>query len=189
MKLVLSLLIFFTSTICQAQDDAEWDDYFMPGIVYKYYVPKNASAFGIYQGAGAEYVIYARAKGHNSKSSGPARIKIYGNLSILGSDNQEAQDIFFASWGLNLAFEGKTKRKYFIPNFGLESGGLFQRDFSTFQFTPMVGVQLVSTKRLLWSAQGGYQYTTRKFDEYSGYVFSSGLNVLLWNKKNHREYP
>jgi hypothetical protein len=182
MKKFIVFSIVLLSFVSNAQKDSEWDDYFMPGIGYKVYIPKNHADLGTYHGIMTEFVIYARAKGTNSMSSGPARIKTYGNLSIMASDNSSAKDIFYANLGLNLSFEGKTERKYVIPFFGLEMGGLFQRDFSTFQFSPVAGVQLVSTKTLLWNIQGGYQYTTKKFDEYSGYTLSTTLNVLLWNK-------
>ena len=181
MKNLIVLALIMTSFVASAQKDTEWDDYFMPGIGYKAYIPKNRADLGVYHGVMTEFVIYARAKDARSTQSGPARIKTYGNLSIMTSDNATAKDIFFANAGLNLSFESSMYRKIFIPYFGLEVGGLFQRDFSTFQFSPVAGIQLMSTKRIIWNAQAGYQYTTKKFDEYSGYTFSSTLNVLLWN--------
>lgn len=159
----------------------EWDDYFMPGIGYKVYTPKNVSKLGVYQGIAPEFVIYARAKSKGSSYSGPARVKTYGNLCIMKSDNDTARDIFSTSLGLNLSFEGGINRKYMIPYFGLELGGLFQRDFSSMQFTPVAGIQLVSTKHVIWNAQAGYNYTVRNFDEYSGMQYSSTVNILLWN--------
>lgn len=183
-KLVIFIAVVFTISIGFAQnsENEEWDDYFMPGAGYKMYVPKDRSNLGTYHGFTTEFVIYARAKSKDSKYwSGPGRIKTYGNLSIMGSDNSEARDIFFVNTGLNLSFESKMKRKFMIPYFGIELGGLFQRDFSSMHFTPTAGIQLLSTKRVIWSVQGGYLYTTKQFDEYSGYSYSSTLNILLWN--------
>ncbi len=177
----LALLFITTFAFAQTNTDTEWDDYFMPGVGYKIYAPKN-SALGTYHGLMTEFVIYARAIGKNSYKHGPARVKTYGNLSIMSSDNSEAKDIFYSNIGLNLSFEGNTDRKYLIPFFGLEVGGLFQRNFSTFQFTPVAGVQLLSTKSVLWNIQGGYQYTNKRFDEYSGYMVGTTFNVLLWHK-------
>ncbi len=180
-NLIYTLAAVLFTTICFGQNE-EWDDYFMPGAGYKMFVPKNRSDLGTYHGFTTEFVIYARAKGSDSKYwSGPGRIKTYGNLSIMGSDNAVARDIFFVNAGLNLSFESNIKRKFLIPYFGLEMGGLFQRDFSSMHFTPVAGIQLLSTKRVIWSVQGGYLYTTKRFDEYSGYSFSSTLNILLWN--------
>jgi hypothetical protein len=175
------LLSFLSFAQTNTNSYEEWDDYFMPGVGYKMYLPKNSDGLGVYQGIMTEFVIYARAKGSLSSKSGPARVKTYGNLSIMRSDQDSARDIFGANVGLNLSFEGKTDRKWCIPYFGLETGGLFQRDFSTMQFTPVAGIQLVSTKHIIFNVQAGYTYTTKYFDEYSGYQFSSTLNVLLWN--------
>jgi hypothetical protein len=174
------LISLFTYARIEPETENEWDDYFMPGIGYKFYVPKNAQ-LGVYHGLVTEFVFYARAKGRFSKRSGPARIKTYGNLTIMSSDQQEAKDIFCSSSGINLSFEGSTDRKYIIPFFGLEIGGLFQRGFSTFQFTPVLGLQVISTKSILWNIQCGYQYTNKRFDEYSGYTINSTFNVLLWH--------
>ena len=183
MKTITLFLAILVSSCAFAQTnaDSEWDDYFMPGVGYKVYMPKNHAKLGVYHGLMTEFVVYARAKGSGSSRSGPARIKTYGNLSIMQSDNSEAKDIFYSNLGLNLSFEGKTDRKYMIPFFGLEIGGLFQRNFSTFQFTPVAGIQVLSTKSLLWNIQGGYQYTNKRFDEYSGFMMGSTLNVLLWH--------
>lgn len=174
-------VLLFTTSFFAQDDTDEWDDYFMPGVGYRVYTPKNHAKLGVYQGVMTEFVIYGRAKGKKSTESGPARVKTYGNLSILRSDADSARDMFSANFGLNLSFESNTDRKWGIPYFGLEVGGLFQRDFSTMQFTPVGGIQLVSTKFILWNAQVGYMYTTKYFDEYSGFQFSSTLNVLLWN--------
>lgn len=183
-KLILAILMIGSNFAFGQNDDTEWDDYFMPGIGYKMYVPKNKIELGIYQGVMTEFVIYAKAKSKSSEYPGPSRIKTYANLSIMSSDKAEVNDIFYTNLGLNLSFEGRRDRKYMIPYFGLELGGMFQRNFSTFQLSPVAGIQVISTKTMLWNIQGGYQYTVKRFDELSGYVFSSTLNVLLWNKED-----
>jgi hypothetical protein len=172
----LGLILFTTGLSAQ---DEEWDNYFMPGLGWKVYVPKQ-DTMGVYQGVITEFVFYARAKGVGSNRGGPARVRTYGNLSIMKSDKQNSGDIFFSNLGLNLSFEGNTDRKFLIPSFGVEIGGLYKRNFSTFHFTPLIGVQLISSQKIIWSVNGGYQYTTRLFDDYSGYTGSTTLNLLLW---------
>ncbi|MES2556926.1 MAG: hypothetical protein V4604_12295 [Bacteroidota bacterium] len=181
--LLIATFLLFGSTV-QAQNgsvNAEWDDYFMPGIGYKVYTPKQSDSLGVYHGIMTEFVIYARARGGETWRSGPSRVKTYGNLSILKSNADGARDIFNVNVGLNLSFEAMVRRKCMIPYFGLELGGLFQRDFSSLQFTPVAGLQLLSTKNVIWSAQAGYNYTIKYFDEYSGMQYSSTVNLLLWN--------
>lgn len=180
---LLSFLIAFSSfgAVAQTSESLEWDDYFMPGVGYKLYMPKNQDSLGMYSGISTEFVIYARARSSDSWRSGPSRVKTYGNLSIMHSDNSTAKDIFSVNFGLNLSFEAVAKRKYGIPYFGLELGGLFQRDFSSVQFTPVAGIQLLSNKRMIWNVQAGYNYTVKYFDEFSGMQYSSTFNLLLWN--------
>ncbi len=175
---VLSVFVANTSSYAQTE---EWDDYFMPGIGYKVYTPKNSTKLGVYQGIVTEFVIYAKAKNKLSSQSGPARVKTYANLSILKSDQDSARNIFNVNFGLNLSFEGKCNRKYLIPYFGLEVGGLFQRNYSSMQFTPVAGIQLFSNKRMIWTLQAGYNYTVKYFEDYSGMQYSSTFNLLLWN--------
>lgn len=179
--LLAFFLLFGSATQAQENINTEWDDYFMPGIGYKVYTPKQSDSLGVYQGIMTEFVIYARARGGESWRSGPARVKTYGNLSIMKSDAAGARDIFNVNVGLNLSFEAVTKRKFAIPYFGLELGGLFQRDFSSLQFTPVAGLQLLSTRHVICTVQAGYNYTIKYFDEYSGMQYCSTVNLLLWN--------
>ncbi|WP_343747221.1 hypothetical protein [Fluviicola sp.] len=177
----IAIMLLFGSSVYSQSSSEEWDDYFMPGIGYKVYTPKNHSKLGVYQGIVTEFVIYASAKNQVSRMSGPARVKTYANLSILKSDQDSARNIFNVNFGLNLSFEGKCNRKYLIPYFGLEVGGLFQRNYSSMQFTPVAGVQLFSNKRMIWNVQAGYNYTVKYFEDYSGMQYSTTFNLLLWN--------
>lgn len=171
------------SETSKSKNETEWEDWFMPGFGYKVFSPKNSDSLGTYKGYVTEFVIYAKArKGESKWGSGPSRVKTYGNLAILASDKDGVKDIFYANLGLNLSFEGKSNRNYLLPYFGIETGGMFQRDFSSYHFTPVGGLQIISTKKLLWNVQMGYQYTTRYFDEFSGVLALSSLNFLLWNK-------
>lgn len=198
MKQLLLCLLLLTAAVTYGQDsttaadpdleelywsaDHEWDDWFMPGVGYKVFMPRNSEDLGVYHGFVTEFVIYARAKGKRSIQSGPSRVKVYTNLNILSSDQPDAKDLFLANLGLNLSLEGNTDRKYLIPYFGLEAGGMFQRDYGSLAITPVGGISLVSTHVVQWSVQGGYTYATHKFDEYSGPSATSTVNILLWNK-------
>lgn len=182
---LLIVLLWSAAVNAQSTDpNQEWDDYFMPGVGYKFYTPKNSDSLGVYSGISTEFVIYAKARTGpgGSYAYGPSRVKTYGNLSIMKSDKSSAKDIFNVNFGLNLSFEAVAKRKFGIPYFGLELGGMFRRDFSSLQFTPVAGIQLISNKRMIWTAQAGYNYTIKYFDQYSGLQYSSTVNLLLWNK-------
>ncbi|MFT5820153.1 MAG: hypothetical protein ACI8ZM_001387 [Crocinitomix sp.] len=161
------------------KDSDEKDDYFMPGAAFDFYQPRKTD-IGQFYGPSVEFVFYSRSKRATSKRSGPSRIKSYGKIGILNSTAQDASDLLMVSCGINLSFESKTNRNYLLPYFGLDFGGLYSKSMSTFQFTPHLGVQFLSTKKIIWSGQAGYLYSVRNFDEYSGYSFKTSLNVLLW---------
>lgn len=183
MLLAFSALSFGQESTVSADqdstDETEWDDWFMPGVGYQLYLPRNTD-FGMFQGVVPEFVIFARHLGKRSDYGGPGRVKVYMNIGILTSSEEGVEDLFRPNFGMNLSFEGKTKRKFLVPYFGVETGGIFQRGYGSFQVTPLAGVQLVSTKKVLWTVQGGYQYATRNFQDYSGVTASSVLSVLLW---------
>lgn len=185
MKYIATFTSILLATCITSQTEeptTEWDDYFMPGVAYKVYVPKNDSDFGIYQGVAAEFVFYAHARSRRKEKwdTGPSRIKTFGNLCIMKSDNADSKDVFSVNLGVSVSFEGEIERKYLIPYFGLELGSMFQRDYKSLVFSPHIGVQLISTKRLICYFQGGYNYTTKYFDEYSGGLITLGVNLLLW---------
>lgn len=161
------------------EDSDEKNDYFMPGAAFDLYQPRN-NEIGAFYGPSVEFVFYSRSKNSYSNRSGPSRIKSYGKIGILNSTFQDSSDLLMVSAGLNLSFESKTNRNFLLPYFGLDIGGLYGNSLRTFQFTPHLGVQFVSTRNLVWSGQAGYLYSVKSFDQYSGYSFKTSLNVLLW---------
>ncbi len=153
--------------------------FFMPGAAFDFYQPRN-NDIGQFYGPSVEFVYYSRSKKSTSSRSGPSRIKSYGKIGILNSTFQDSSDLLMVSSGINLSFESNTNRSYLLPYFGLDIGGLYGKSMRTFQFTPHLGVQFFSTRKLIWSGQAGYLYSVKEFDQYSGYSFKTSLNVLLW---------
>lgn len=167
----LSKILFFSS-------DKINETYFMPGAAWDIYQPRSAD-ISPYSGPSVEYVFYARSKFGYTSGRGPSRIKTYGKIGILTAD-AESPDVLLLNSGINLSFESKTYRKIFIPYFGVDLGGLFNKDFSTFHFTPLVGIQLYSSDKINACIQSGYLYSLQKFETYSGYNLKASVNLLLW---------
>ena len=179
--MLLCLLFAFNSNAqITTPADNEWDSWFMPGLGYKFYSPKNAKDLGTFSGPSTEFIFYARAKNKESNLGGPSRIKSYGNLSMLNSTNSEVKDVFLLNLGSQFSFESKTDRHFLIPTFGLEFGGIYQKGYSSLHLSPFAGIHLVSTRKMVWDLNAGYMYTLKSFEEYSGMSFSSTVNLLLW---------
>lgn len=153
--------------------------YMMPGLSYVMYAPKRADSLGLYSGINVEYLITARVA--QNTNPGPSHIRFYCKLSILGSDKPEMPSILNYSLGLNLSVEKYPNRRFFIPYFGLESGGMAQRNYgNSLQFTPLAGVHLVAQSNLFVNVHAGYVYPIKNFEQYQGWTAQAGFNFALW---------
>lgn len=185
MKIACLLIVGLISISAFSQTDnskksESWDSWFMPGGGYRTYFQKGQNPSQPYHGYMVDFVIYADGNVATYMKT-PARMKFYSNLSILSSSRAEASDIFMLGVGANCAFEANISRKFLIPYFGAEVGGIFEKNFSSMQITPVAGVQIYSNQKIIWSLQGGYLYSLKQFNDYSGYNISSSVNFLLWN--------
>ncbi|TNE79523.1 MAG: hypothetical protein EP332_10655 [Bacteroidetes bacterium] len=153
--------------------------YMMPGVSYLIYTPKRADSLGSYTGINIDYLISARVS--QNTNPGPSHVRFYGKLSILGSSKSEMPSILNYGLGLNLSVEKYPNRRFFIPYFGLESGGMAQRGYgNTLQFTPLLGMHIVAQSNLFVNIHAGYVYPIKNFDQYQGWTAQAGFNFALW---------
>ena len=156
-----------------------FESWFMPGLAYTYYQPKISDSLGYFSGVAVEYLIYANVQ--QSDSDGPSHVRLYSKFNILRSSKKEISSLFLYTAGLDLSIEKNPRRTFLIPYFGLEFGGMSQKTVgSTVQFTPTVGVHLLSTKNLFINAHGGYLYPIKNFESMQGWFAQVGANFALW---------
>lgn len=159
--------------------EKNFDTWFMPGLEYTYYQPKRADSVGVFKGLAIEYLIFAKVE--QSDDDGPSHSRVYAKLNILSSSQKGINSMFMYTFGLDLSLEKNPKRQYLIPYFGLEFGGISQKQFgSTVQFTPTFGVHLISKKNLFVNAHGGYVYPVKNFETLQGWFAQAGINFALW---------
>ena len=160
-------------------DDDEWDSYFLPGVEYHTYFPTAKDTFGYYSGISIEYCIYSWI--YQNEEPGPSHGRIYAKVNVLNSSKKNVGGILSYTMGLDLSLERNPKRKFMIPCFGLEVGGLNQKDIGNmFQITPTFGVHLYSARNLFINLIGGYVYPVKHFEELRGYIAQVGFNFSLW---------
>jgi hypothetical protein len=83
--------------------------------------------------------------------------------------------------GLDLSLERNPNRHYLVPYFGVELCNMQQKDIeSTLEFTPILGIHLLSTKNLFINVHGGYVYPLKNYEMLQGYFAQAGLNFALW---------
>jgi len=156
-----------------------FETYFMPGLAYTFFQPRSTDSVGRFSGLTVEYLIYAKVE--QSDRPGPSHVRFYSKLNILQSDKKAINSMFMYTMGLDLSLEKNPKRSYLIPYFGLEFGGLSQKQFgSTAQFTPTFGIHLLSKKNIFINVHGGYLYPLTNFETLQGWFAQAGLNFALW---------
>ncbi len=156
-----------------------FETYFMPGLAYSMYQPKASDSLGLFSGLAVEYLIYAKAE--QNDESGPSHVRWYSKLNILNSDKKDINSMFMYTVGLDLSLEKNPKRNFLVPYFGLEFGGITQKQLgSTVQFTPTLGIHLLAKKNIFLNVHGGYVYPLRNFEIQQGWFAQAGLNFALW---------
>ena len=166
----------------KVKDDYEkvhYEAWFMPGLAYAYYQPKKMDSVGYFQGVTVEYLIYARI--FKDEKPGPSQTRVYVKLNMLNSSKDNINSLFMYTFGVDLSLERNPARSFLIPYFGLEFGGISQKQLgSTVQFTPTFGVHIFSKKNLFVNLQGGYVYPVSNYEVLQGWTGQAGLNFALW---------
>lgn len=156
-----------------------FDERFMPGIGYGFYQPAKSDSIGSFHGVVVKYLIYREVS--QNESSGPSHVDFYAKLSLLNSLEENIEQVFLYSLGLDLSFEKNPQRFFFIPYFGLEVGGLSQKTYgTTIQFTPTIGVHLLSKKNISLDMCAGYVYPIKNFEALAGWYGDISFNFVLW---------
>lgn len=164
---------------CDQCELVNWKTWFMPGLGYCVYQPKLSDSLGVFSGLTIEYLIYGQV--HKNDKPGPSHVRFYGKLNILPSSKEDVNSMFLYTLGLDLSLEKNPKRDYLVPYFGLEFGGISQKQLgTTAQFTPTLGVHIVSKRNLFINIQAGYLYPFNDFEERQGWMLQAGANFALW---------
>jgi hypothetical protein len=185
-KNVLTLIAIMTLTIASVKaqkaphdPNTYFETYFMPGVGYTYYQPTAKDSLGTFSGLAIEYLLYGQNK--QTDNSGPSHVRFYSKLNILKTNKENISSMFMYAVGLDLSIEKNPKRNFLIPYFGLEFGGISQKNVgSTAQFTPILGVHLLSRKNFFLNVRSGYVYPIANFEILQGWFGQIGLNFSLW---------
>jgi len=156
----------------------EWERYLVLGAGYTFYYPKAVDSIGMFHGLSTEIVFYEQAV---LASGGPGRFKLYGRFNWYHSSKKEMGNMFNYAFGANFSFEKAPKRKFLIPFFGVEIGGIHHREGGdAFQIKPYLGVRLFDSKNFSLTIDGGYSYAVPHFDVLAGIQANIGISVFFW---------
>ncbi|MCS6821323.1 MAG: hypothetical protein NZ551_05570 [Microscillaceae bacterium] len=152
----------------------------MPGLGYGFYFPKAQDSLGFFRGMVVEFLFYADVS--QNETTGPSHVRAYGKLHLMNSSKENVKNIFtYYSVGLDMSIERNPKRTFLIPYFGLETGGISNAQLGTsWHFTPILGVHLLSRQNIFINLQGAYLYPVKNFDILQGYMGKLSINFSLW---------
>lgn len=158
-----------------------WANFFGFGAGYSAYLPSNQSKFGIFHGVSTEFV-WVSSHARNYKRT-PCNWRIYSRLAIMNSSKENTGGLISYLMGANFSLESKVRRKWMIPYMGFEIGGLKQKELGGgLQLSPILGVQLFANQHFSLQAQAAYTYSTRAFDQLSGWGAALTANFFLWGE-------
>jgi hypothetical protein len=160
-------------------ENFNYETWFIPGIDYTFFQPHAYDSIGQFSGITVEYLIYSNVAQNNRP--GPSHVRVYSKFNILNSDKANINSMFMYTFGFDLSIEKNPNRSFLIPYFGLEFGGLTQKQVgSIVQFTPTFGFYLLSKKNISINIRGGYLYPNKNFEMLQGWFGQAGLNFILW---------
>lgn len=160
-------------------EQQNFETWFMPGAGYTYYMPKANDSLGSFGGLAIEYLIYGNVE--QNDNPGPSHVRFYGKLNLQNSSKEGMGQLFWYGFGFDLSIEKNPKRTFLIPYFGLEAGGISNKNMGTTgHFTPFVGLHVLSTNNLFINLHAGQVYTSKNIDLMQGYFFQGTVNFSLW---------
>lgn len=150
----------------------------MPGLHFVNWLPADKS-LGWYKGVGIEYLIVSWVTLNDKR--GPSHGKFYTRFDIMNSSNPEESVAFNYSLGVHLSMERYPKREWFIPYFGIETGGMYNKKYDhIFQFTPIMGMWLYADQTNSVTASVGWLLPMKDFERLYGMRLNIGANVAFW---------
>lgn len=159
----------------------EWKSFFMPGLQYSAYGPNRSSEWGSFHGVSAEFLLYAWIA--RNENRGPSHGRFYVDFDVLFSTRTDKASAFLPTLGLDLSIERNPQRRVFLPYFGMETGGLFQKELrGIWMVVPFLGVHVFSSPNVFVNVTGGYvlPIDADRFDELRGWRAKVGIDFSLW---------
>jgi hypothetical protein len=126
-----------------------------------------------------EVVPYAWIR--RNANRGPSHGRLTVRADLLDSTRGGVGLALIYSLGLDLSIERNPYRRWLIPFFGLDVGGISQRKLGHhFQTSPHLGVYLWATRNVFVTLSGAYQIVPAHLDTLGGWRASAGLNLTMW---------
>ncbi len=136
-------------------------------------------SFGVNVVAERKSLAGALQCNHNDKDCAASHQRLYAQFEVLEAVASDAPAQFTYAAGYSTSFETVVERRWLIPVWGVEAGGLASPQTGHLLATrPYLGVLLWSDEDLWVSAMAGYRFVALDLEEHSGPSF--GLSAMLY---------
>lgn len=159
----------------------EWEAFFLPGLKTSSYVPNDGGTYGAFHGIAVDFSIISWI--HMNEHRGPSHGRVYLSLDMLGSTRSGVGAAFIPATGFELSIERNPRRRFLIPVFGLEAGGIFQREIDrVFFLQPQGGIHLYASPNAFVSGTLGAAIAVdgQRVDTLTGLRGRLGLSFAIW---------
>ena len=157
----------------------EWESKLLPGIYLGAYFPNDRATYGRYRGVVMELVLLAWIR--RNENRGPSHGRVYLRGQVLDSDKAGVPVTFLYGLGLDLSIERNPHRRWLLPFFGVDVGGLVQEGLGhRYQTTPQAGVHLYASRNIYVRAAAGYLIAPGELESLRGWYATLGGNLTLW---------
>lgn len=157
--------------------EEKWESWFLPGAQYVAYFPVGRGE-GAFHGPAFELVVGSWV--HDTKERGPSHGRVYLDVALLQATAAGRNTGVSYALGLDLSLERNPRRSFLIPVFGIEIGGIQQKQLGgVFQTVPFAGAHLWSSRNLFVTATAGYVFPGRDVERLGGWRVRAGVDFAL----------
>lgn len=163
--------------------ESKWRGQVLPGAHFAVYQPNGADAEGhTWLGAIIEVVSYAWII--RNEGRGPSHGKVALQTALLQTEARDGLTLIYGATS-QFSFERNPARKWLLPFFGFQLGGIFTPvgggDRHSFQVTPQMGTYVYADEHTFLTLSGGYVVPfSDDIEAQRGYLASAGLHFTLW---------
>jgi len=124
---------------------------------------------------------YSCAHGIRSYDCHASRHRFYGQFEVLASTRSGAPSLFTYGAGYTASFEWNPARRYLIPHYGIDAGGLVRSGVGHLaQVHPYLGLHLWASDGVWVDATLGYRVTPAELFDLSGPTFALRAVLSPW---------
>ncbi|MEE2755400.1 MAG: hypothetical protein VYA30_02010 [Myxococcota bacterium] len=160
-----------------------WSSGFRLGVQYEGYSPNGAgSDQSLWHGPSVQFFLGSWIDQRNRRR--PSHGQVYWKTSLLSRAEGGELSLIYG-FGTQVSFEPDALRRWMIPTFGIDIGGIYGLNQETrshsFQLTPQLGILIYSSPRFTISSRMGYILPmVSALERHRGFIGSLGASVDIW---------